>query len=233
MINIFKNKNLMNFDKKFLIFLAGLIATIGVFLTGVGEFLIHYSFDLNNPNNIKSYSFFLNISPTRIVIGNFFAVLFSPFYLVGYWHLYKMLEPSSQKLRAIIFFVGCYSFIIGAVWLGSRANLGLFVINEYWSPNFDYLINKYKENTETLIQILRIAMVIISILFVYLVLFKKTRYPKWIALLNPALLLALIFVIYLILPSLGIILGSAAMNLIHFILFLTSTIICFRQLKNR
>ena len=206
----------------------GLIAAIGV---GAGEFLLHYV-----PNGIgydgKNFEFFNNIPLKRLTLGHFIAISFVPFYIAGYYHLYLVFKQKSPKIAKAIFALGIISFMIGGMWISSRAQLGYLVHKIYDNPNnkvLQDLLEVYKNHAEILVKSLRLWIAAISVLFVIPVFNKKTIYPKWMVFFNPLFLLISILVIYKIMPTIGYIIGPIAMNVVHFVLFGVSILIVLKR----
>jgi len=211
--------------KKIYIFgILGLIATIGV---GVGEFLLHYS-----PNGIgydsDNFEFFNQISLQRLTLGHFIAVSFTPFYIAGYYHLYLVFKDKNPKTAMAIFALGIIAFMIGGMWISSRAQLGYLVHKIAEFPNdtaLQSLVQTYKSHAEILVESLRIWIAAISVLFVIPILKSKTIYPKWVAIFNPLFILLAILGIYKLIPPVGYVIGPIAMNVVHFIIFSISLLI--------
>lgn len=204
----------MSIDK---IIVTGLIGLAAAILVGTGEFLLHYT-----PAGYGSkipYHFFHDISPKRLLWGHFIAVLAAPFYLVGFWHLYQMLAPAGGKLPAIVALIAGYGFIMGIVWIGSRAMIAAIVQNQ--TPANGELIASYQLYSESLLQIIRITTLIMSAGFIYLVWTGTTNYPLWMWVFNPFFILVSIFLIYFITPAIGKYIMPIAMN-VTYTLFLPS-----------
>ena len=202
----------------------GLIGAIGV---GLGEFLLHYS-----PHGIgydgSNFEFFNQIPLDRLTLGHFVAVSFTPFYIAGYYHLYLVFKENNPKISMAIFALGIIAFMIGGMWISSRAQLGYLVhkIAEY--PNdmaLQSLIEVYNNHAEILVKSLRIWVAAISVLFVIPIVKGQTIYPKWMAIFNPLLILLSVLVIYMIVPEIGYFIGPIAMNIVHFIVFGLSLLI--------
>lgn len=216
--------------KKLYIFgILGLVATIGV---GVGEFLLHYS-----PNGIgydgDNFEFFKQIKLHKLTLGHFIAISFTPFYIAGYYHLYLIFKKNNPTIAMAIFTLGIISFMMGGMWISSRAQLGYLIHKIAVFPNdlaLQSLLQTYKDHAEILVKSLRIWMVAISILFVIPILKGNTIYPKWMALLNPLFMLLVILGIYKIAPTIGYFIGPIAMNVVHFIIFSSSLLII--KIKN-
>ncbi|MCC5015060.1 MULTISPECIES: DUF6796 family protein [Legionella] len=208
------------------IVLTGLIGLVAAVLVGTGEFLLHFTnqgYDSKIP-----YHFMLDISRNRLTVGHFIAVLAAPLYLVGFWHLYKMLEPAGGNLPLITTMVIGYGFIMGIIWIGSRAMIGSIIQSKIGPSDLAALIQSYQLYDESLLQIIRFTTLLGSAGFIYLVLNGNTAYPNWMWVFNPIFLLVSVFLIYLIIPAVGKYIMPIAMNVTYTIFFALSTYIAFR-----
>ena len=173
----------------------------------------------------EPYAFFQGITPNHLVVGQYLIILGLPFYAVGYAHLFLALRAGSRKLALAVFWLGVVSFAIGGVWVGSRAFLGSVVriLSEEGAPvALSRILASYDLLLENLVQILRILVLANSALFVVAVLRFRTLYPRWMAVFNPALLLAVVFLLFFELPAVGDYLAPTAMNVAHGVLFSAS-----------
>jgi len=205
--------------------LAGWIGLIGATLVGIGEFTLQFS--PQGGYEATDYNYFSRISTTRLTMGHFFSVLAAPLYLIGYWHLGQMFAlGGSRKSGWFITAFGGYAFIVGAAWLGGRIYLALtaHAVAASNSPELSAvlqtLLEDFSRHNEPLVNALRIAMLVVSALWVVLITQGKTLYPRWMAIFSPILLLGTIFLIYFIIaPGLGAWLLPAAMNVVHVVVF--------------
>lgn len=203
----------------------GLIGWLGAVLTGTGEFLLHFD-DLARfgPEN----QFLLGISAQRTTMGHFFGVLGAPLYLVGCWHIHLMLRPANPTWSLTAFTTAAYGFVVGAVWIGSRSSLSALV-NSPESPELMALMSLYDLRYETLLWVTRIAVLLLSAIFIWLTLTGRSHYPKWMAALNPILLLLASFVVFVLAPDIGKYLMPIALNVAFFIFFSLSTRIALNK----
>ncbi len=199
--------------------LTGIIGLIGAIITGTGEFLLHF----DPAARFSGYDFMADISDARLTAGHFFAVVGMPLYFVGMWHIAQMLKPAGEKLSNILFLIGSFGFLFGAMWMSSRASIGSLVHYPELIANTN-LVELYQLRSETLLQVIRVTTLVISGIYVYLVLTGKSRYPKWMAATSPIVLLILNFVIYLIAPSVGKFVMPIALNVGFSAFFLLSLI---------
>ena len=162
-----------------------------------------------------------DISDARLTAGHFFAVVGVPLYLVGMWHMGQMLKPAGEKLSNILFLIGAFGFVYGAMWMSSRASIGSLVHYPELIAGTN-LVELYELRSETLLQVTRVTTLVISGIFVYMVLTGKSRYPKWMAAASPIVLLILNFVIYLVAPNVGKFVMPIALNVGFSIFFLLS-----------
>ena len=194
---------------------AGLLASL---LVGTGEFLLQFT-----PNggieDMTSYLFFNDISSVRLTWGHYIAVLSAPLYVLGYYFLSKQLQPAGRKQSKVFFIIGAYAFIIGAVWIGQRYFIAATVHEITAGVNISGLLTSFSEHNEPFVNVLRVAMLIVSGLWIKLILSGRTAFPKWLAIFSPIVLLASFAGLYFAKTTLGLYLFPIAMNATHFIIF--------------
>ncbi len=201
---------------------AGLLAAT---LTGVGEYLLH--FDALARFSATGYEYMSDIPAARSTLGHFIAVAGATLYPVGCYHIYLMLRPANVRIAFSAFLIASFGFIVGAVWIGSRASIAaltqLPVSNE-----INQLIDLYVLRYETLLHVIRATTLILSLIIIWLSLSGRSHYPKWIALLNPIVLLIASFVLFLVLPDIGKHVMPIALNVAFFIFFAVSLPFAFK-----
>ncbi len=211
----------------------GLAATVGAFLVGIGEFTFQYS--PRGGYEGHDYLYFIDVSHARLTIGHFLGVLVAPIYMVGYWHVARMLQPAGRLHAALVFGLGVYAFAIGNVWLGGRVNLALVVqsrenASAEQQEMLGNLLQDISAHNEPLINIVRVLVLVISIVSALAIWSGKAHYPKWSIAFLPIVLLVAIFTTYAIVPTIGLWLLPAAMNIAHFIFFGISSWVAFNLL---
>lgn len=202
----------------------GVAGFLAALLVGIGEFTLQFS--PAEGYESAGYTYFANVTKDKLTLGHFFSTLAAPLYILGYWHLGQMFINGGSKTSGwIITLLGGYAFMVGNAWLGGRIYLALTAhqIAEESNPIFAHqlrlMLEDFSFHNEPLVNALRLAIVVISILWIWRISIGKTLFPKWVAIFSPALLLATIFISYVVVPSIGVWLLPAAMNVVHLIIF--------------
>ncbi|MFT5396794.1 MAG: hypothetical protein ACI85N_002000 [Gammaproteobacteria bacterium] len=205
--------------------ITGMIGLLASIMVGTGEFLLHFD-GLGRFGEAGGYEFMKGISTNRTTIGHFIAVLGAPLYIVGFWHLMKMLEPANRLVSRVAFFIMSYGIIVGATWIGSRANISAIVNIEH-TADLIQLVSLYDFRYENLLQVTRLSVMMFSMIFISLTITGRSHYPRWMAIFNPILLLLSSFAIWFFIPAVGIYLMPIALNIAFGLLFLISIIFTF------
>lgn len=206
--------------------LAGLAGLLGALFVGIGESMMQYT-DAGKMDD-ETYDYFLDVDSKRLSMGHFLCVLTAPLYFLGYLHLGKAIDRSYGWLGKTVTGLGIYSFGVAIAWIGGRVYLGLGRKALEIGESSPELLRSLSEHNEPFIEVLRITILLISVLWVYGILKGKSYYPKWMVILAPIFLLITIVVTYLLVPSIGKYLLPAAMNVTHVIVFGVSLIYCSR-----
>lgn len=193
--------------------LAGLLAAL---LVGTGEFLIH--FDPQGRFSPNGYDYMVDTPDSRLTLGHFFAMAGLPFYFVGLWYVYLQLRPGSQKLAFAGFVIASVGFLMGGVWMGSRATIASIVQHPDIVANTN-LVELYQLRCESLLEVIRLTTLTFSVIYIYLILKGKTYYKKWMVFLNPILLLISNFILFYFLPEVGKYTMPIALNVAYFLFF--------------
>jgi len=211
------------------LYLTGVVGLIAAILVGVGEYLLHY--DPLARFAEGGFGFMQGISDKRTSIGHFLGVFGATLYAVGMYHIYLMLRPANDRVAFVTFLIATFGFIVGAVWIGSRASVSA-LIQLQQTPEIVHLIELYEFRYETLLNVTRLTTLVLSIVFVWLVVSGRSNYSRWLAVFNPIALILLSFLIYVLAPQIGKHLMPIALNVAFFIFFSLS-LLCVRKVANQ
>jgi len=198
--------------------LSGWVGLLGAFLVGVGEFSLQFTQN-GGIEDVTHYLFFNDISSDRLTFGHFIAVLSAPLYLLGYYFLSKQLEPADRLQSKLFFLIGAYAFVIGTAWIGQRFFIASTVHEIAAGKSVGELLTLFSEHNEPFVNVLRLAMLIVSGLWIKMIISGRTNFPKWLAIFSPIVLLVIIFALYFFKTTIGLYLLPVAMNVAHFIVF--------------
>jgi len=203
----------------------GICGLIAACLVGTGEYLLHY--DALARFSATGYEYMRGISAERSTLGHFFGVFGATLYPIGCYHIYLMLKPANHRAAFAAFLIGTFGFIVGVVWIGSRASISaLMQLPE--TPEVLALIELYDIRYETLLQVIRITTLVLSGLIIWLSLTGRSHYPKWMALFNPIVLLISNFILFMVAPMIGKHTMPIALNVAFFIFFALSTVFALK-----
>ena len=201
------------------LFITGVLGLLAAILVGIGEYLLHY--DPLARFSEGGFGFMQGISDSRTTLGHFFGVFGATLYPFGCYHLYLMLRPANEKAAFSAFLIGSFGFMVGVVWIGSRASISaLMQLPE--TPELVHLIGLYELRYETLLQVIRITTLVLSVIFIWLTLTGRSNYRRWMAIFSPVVLIIGSFVVYAVAPQLGKHLMPIALNVAFFIFFTLS-----------
>ena len=208
---------MMTTNSKF-ITLAGIAGCLGAILVGIGEFSMQFT-----PNggieDVTDYLYFNDISAERLSFGHFLAVLSAPLYILGYWYLSKKLEPAGPNQSKVFFLIGAYAFAVGTAWIGQRFFLATTVHEIAAGQDLKAQLTLFAEHNEPFVNVLRLAMLIVSVLWIKLILSGRSAFPKWMTIFSPIVLLATMFALYFFKTEIGLYVFPIAMNATHFVIF--------------
>ncbi len=202
--------------------LLGLLGLLASILVGAGEYFLHYS--PNILEHSENYEFFKFVSLDNLATGHFLSVIGLPFYFAGYIHIYQMLKSGNEALARIVLAIGFIAFAVGGIWIGSRASIGniIHLKDSMDATSYQNLLDHYTNHMEVLVKVLRIVIATLSIVFAIAILKGGTYYKKWMAFLNPIVILILLVLVGKAIPSVGKHTLPILMNVTHFILFSVS-----------
>jgi len=201
--------------------LTGLVGLLAATLVGAGEFMLHFDPLVRYG---QGFDFFKGVTESRATAGHFLGVLGVPLYVVGAWHIFLMLRPANRFWATLAFFVMAYGCIVGGVWIGSRATAA-FLVNTIPEDVLASAIGLYELRYESLLTVVRSAILVLSGIFVWLILTGRSNYPRWMAALNPIILILASFLVFWLAPGIGKYLMPIALNVAFLILFSVSTMI--------
>ena len=202
--------------------LTGLMGFAAAILVGTGEFLLH--FDRQN-RYTDAPKYMASISRPRVNVGHFLSSLSVPLYIGGALHLFLMTQGASFFWAAVMGAVLVYTYIVAAIWIGSRATLHAIVSGG--GETEAAMLAMYKQRYESLLNVARAGVLVVAAILAWLIVEGPTPYPWWMAVANPAVLIAASFALWWAVPAIGKFLMPIALNVAFAIFYGLSTFFAF------
>ncbi|MBH1940185.1 hypothetical protein I5677_04655 [Mobilitalea sibirica] len=213
----------------------GLIGILGMLITIISDFIL-----LAKPTD--AYTFFkmgtetmADISSWRITVGTFLGVIVLPIQILGLIPLYYALKPAGKVQSRIVFFISAHALMMGVgfhtayAYMGSGWRLYHNVVTD--KDLVLDLMHRYDFYWRIIIIIMMSELIVSSILYVIILLKGKSMFPKWMALLNPVFIMALVLPLIAVLPApVGGYVAPAVLN-ISTLVFVSIIMIQYKRKK--
>lgn len=198
--------------------ITGILGLLAALITGTGEFLLHFDAQARFTDGL---AFFEGISESRTNWGHFLGALGAPLYAFGGFHIFLMLRSANYRWAFILFIVMAYGCAFGGVWMGSRASISA-IVNAPQYAELGHLVALYDLRYESLLNVTRIAVLSVSVIYIWLTATGRSSYPRWMAFFNPIILLLFSFAVWLAVPAVGKYMMPIALNLGFAVFFVLS-----------
>lgn len=193
----------MTTEKRKLIRLAGIAALICAAIMFAADVVM-----LGLPvsgTEIIDYHAWSKIPEWRLRVGSYGAFVI-PVFVVGVWQLYEGIKPAGGRWAIPPFLLLSNFFITGAIYHYLFVFVGAAAATQAQMQSPDYgimemLIRKMQDYMRLPYCVVLVSVILGSLWFAAAVLFRPTYFPRWMALLNPALLIGAAFLIIYWLPA--------------------------------
>lgn len=219
-----------NIKEKRIILNLGLVGIIATVLTIISDFIL-----LGKPNSAYNYfklgtETMATIPQFRITLGTFIGVIMIPFQIAGIIAIYFGLKPGGKIPSIFVVILMIHASIMGVAFHISYGYIGTMWRFYYKNANPLTVIHEFNYYWELLLIIITIEVTIASIIYVFLILKRKTLYPKWLIFFNPFCIVFYTYFIILSMPyPIGGFLGPAFLNLATLV-FLTVTTLTAKRI---
>ncbi|GAK59664.1 hypothetical protein U27_06649 [Candidatus Vecturithrix granuli] len=169
----------------------GITGVIGAILLFTGDMFLFGSWLSGQETLAENWRLMSRFSPLRLMIGGILGPISTIFYGLGCWHFYLALKPGGKQLGFLVFLTYTSGMIIGGAYQAASPVLGFFfhVEQALGQEGFDLLSAATLQYLTLLFTIAQIFGIIGSLLFIFLVLFRSTRYPRWMIFVTPPVIL--------------------------------------------
>jgi hypothetical protein len=211
----------------------GMVGIIAVLITMISDLIL-----LGRPDS--GLSFFLyptesmvGIPDWRITVGTFLGVIMLPFQIFGIVPACLGLKPCGKAVQITAGIAGGHGLIMGAAFHTTYAFMadGWKLYHSAGSEAFmvTSLIRNFEYYWKLILVIMTFDLMLFSVIYVFYVLSGKSAYPRWMAVFNPAVIMAVIFPIMLLIPApVGGFAAPVVLNLSTLVFFSVSTAVIYK-----
>lgn len=139
-------------------------------------------------------------------VGHFLAIVFIPMGIFGIYQVYLGLRPGGTAASLLFFVPGVLGLILASFYHGTLAfviaalHARLDVAGSQHAGALDAHVAYVNSLSEPLSAVLLAADVLITLAYVYIVLFRSTLFPRWMAAVNPLTVQLMISVLIWVAP---------------------------------
>ncbi len=169
-------------------------------------------------------------SPNRMIWGALLGVFATPLVLAGYWQIYQGLAGANEALILVTVLLFSIASVIGAFVHGTFYYMGEYVqalnkVDEYSQVIIADMITRHRKVLIITYAPVLIFILIASILFSVMVGMGVTRFPTWMAAINPVTVTIAWLLIKRVLPQIfRDATEGAGFNIAYFVFFSCTTI---------
>lgn len=218
--------------------ITGLLGIIGAILYAIGDVLLLASkISLDDYPKLKPFTKLLSdsekmvaLSPNRMIWGALLGVFSTPFVLAGFWQIYHGLLGANEAIVLTTVLLFGIATTIGAFVHGTFYYMGEYVqaLNNVDESSQGVIADMIARHRKVLILTyapLLLFIIIASILFSIMVGMGATRFPAWIAAINPVTMTIAWLLLKRVLPQfIRDATEGAGFNIAYFVFFLCTTI---------
>lgn len=169
----------------------GVAGIVGALLLFTGDMFLFGSWLSGKEALAENWRLMSHFSPLRLMIGGILGPLSVIFYALGCWHFYLALKPGGKQLGFFVFLTYTSGMIVGGAYQAASPVLGFFfhVEQALGQEDFSMIYSLTLQYLALFFTIAQIFAVIGSLLFIFLVLFRPTHYPRWMIFVTPPVIL--------------------------------------------
>jgi hypothetical protein len=210
----------------------GLVGILGSLLLFIGDMFLYGYFGGARGFNDTIQIVAQNESQVRLFIGGLLGPIGAMLYIAGFWHVYLNTKGHSRSVSLIVFIsLTCMMMFGGAYHAIWTVRMLLFKFPSASVDASNLFIASFNRYFNALFIISASIGYIGGIFLLFLVLFHKSSYPRWTAVVNPGILLPLAPLAKQAPSPFGSILYGGYINIVFFIFFSFSVMATWKEKK--
>ncbi len=172
------------------------------------------------------------VSFERLLWGNTLGLVTLSLELCGLWLLHQVLRRSDERLSWIVLLTLGFSLVAGIAFHVASAFLGTgYQVNQQLDSDVTrQMVHQFETYRATLFRFTQTAVGLGAVFFAAHLLLRPTPFPKWMAIVNPLILVILVrFVAALIPAPLGGYIAPGYFNVAMLVFFVANFIVIWRS----
>lgn len=199
--------------------LTGILALLGATLMFIGDMLLYFTSEPITNFQEEIVPVMGNISPTRLIIGGALGPIAAGLYIIGYYQIYMAIKPQFKTMGKVILAILSFGIIYGGSFHAFFPMLGF--MSSTGSSEALVLAESY---SITIFNLMFIPSLLAYLLLTYLILTRKTYYPRWIIAISPFFLFWLSPLVQQLPQPFMMIIAGGWSNIIFILFFSISTL---------
>jgi hypothetical protein len=212
---------------------AGIIAITAALLGVIADLALQYT--ANTAHLLSDQSLYLlDVPPSRLFVGHYLGVVAIFIEIVGFWQIYRALQPAGERFALPFFSISAFGAMLGATYHATFIFVGLILQAqsgeaEATRQTFTTLLANFDSARIGLAIPAILGIVISSLWYAFIVGFKPSHYPRWMAFCNPLVFLLLIVILAIGIRPFALVLAPTALNISHLLFFICSTVVLWKR----
>jgi len=208
-------------------FMCGIISTAAAAIAVCADLLLEFT---PNPAHLFSLqSVLLDVDPGRMLVGHYLGLFAILAQSAGIWFLFGALSPGGLAPTITVVVLEAIAYSVGAVFHSTAVFIGLTVHAQQLAPeisaqDFTSLLNSYYGAILGIVAVTAAAPILGAIRIALLIRFRPTLYPRNLVWLNPLSFMIFFYVLGRLIPTVGLVVVPAILNLSNLCFFLLSII---------
>jgi uncharacterized protein DUF6796 len=215
---------------------SGLISIFAALLAIIADLVLQYT---SNTEHLMSKQalYLLDVPPNHLFLGHYLGVVAILLETFGFWQIYRALQPAGEGYALPFFLISAFGAMLGAAFHATFIFVGLTLQAQVGMDGasfqkFTQLLESFASARIGLAIPAILGIVLSSLWYAFVVGFRPSAYPRWMAICNPLIFLLLIIIVTRVIPSSALFLAPTVLNVSHFMFFTFSTLTLWKAKLN-
>ncbi len=202
--------------------LTGILGLIGAVLMYTGDMLLYFTTKPIASFEEEIVQIMAQVSQERLMAGGLLGPISAFLYMIGFYHIYLRIKPGNKIARVFIGLL-CFGIVYGGAFHSHFTFIGLAS-----SFNQEEMLHLFEKYSVLNFNLMFLPSLLAYCFLAYLILAKKTFYPRWVVLCSPIVLFWFSGVLKYLPQPLMVLTAGGWSNMIFVVFFSISTVLSFK-----